>query len=76
MKFCKDCKHYQAAVACIYFAVPASCGYGDKRDPVTGDRRITGMCGDLRADESKCGPAGNWFDPATLDGRLAMLPEA
>ena len=79
MKFCKDCKHYSPAMSfCgwgIAVACTATCAYGDLRDPVTGDKRIAGLCDSLRADESKCGPAASWFDPATLDGRLAMLPE-
>ena len=77
MKFCKDCKHYSPSVvfASMYCAgaVPASCGREGVRDPVTGGPRITGLCDSLRIDESKCGPSGAWFEPATLDGRLAML---
>jgi hypothetical protein len=78
MKFCKDCKHYSPAVAAIGFgiaiSVPASCNHGDRRDPVTGDRRIAGLCDSLRAVEFECGSDAAWFEPATLDGRLAMLP--
>lgn len=70
MKFCKDCKHYSPAgcIASIFASAawPATCNYGDKRDPVTGNRRITGLCDAVRSDESKCGSDGAWFAPVTL----------
>jgi hypothetical protein len=37
---------------------------------------MAGLCDSLRADEGKCGPSAKWFEPATLDGRLAMLDDA
>lgn len=78
MKLCKDCKHYSPAGAFasmwgIGAAWPASCHYGDKRDPVTGDKRIAGTCESLRGFAGDCGQDAKWFEPATLDGRLAML---
>lgn len=79
MRFCKDCKHYSAAgsFATVFGAAswPATCSHGEKRDPVTGDRRIAGLCDSLRAESGDCGTQAIWFVPATLDGRLALLEE-
>nr|WKF58806.1 hypothetical protein HUO10_003307 [Paraburkholderia busanensis] len=76
MKFCKDCKHYRPVVATILFAIPDQCHAGEqRRDPVNGYRIPLGSPSDLRMEGGKCGVEGKLFEPATLDGRLAMLEE-
>jgi hypothetical protein len=88
LKLCKDCKHYIPEVnfyggtllPSVFYHTPAMCtspDFGMKVvDLIEGDHMIiNGYCKDNRADETKCGAAGAKFDPATLDGRLAMLPQ-
>jgi hypothetical protein len=86
MKFCKDCKHYEAGVSShggsllpgFAFYIPAKC-HADKTpvsvDLVTGETRggIPNDCSLVRLSELKCGQSGRLFEPATLDGRLAAL---
>lgn len=78
MKFCKDCKSYRAAVVTSKCFCPASCssGHGGTGvfDPVTGnENRWSGDPHVLRKADGPCGPDAKWFEPANLDGRLAML---
>ncbi|HKR45464.1 MAG TPA: hypothetical protein VJU59_38315 [Paraburkholderia sp.] len=84
MKFCKDCKHYRAGLAThggsllpgLFIVVPDGC-YGARTPEinlVTGvSNTYAGDCKAMRADGADCGPQGKWFEPANLDGRLAML---
>jgi hypothetical protein len=86
-KFCKDCQHFVKEFAFsggallpefAYF-FPAQC-FGAKRVPIVNlidgtSHKPFDDCKDVRADAEKCGPDGAWFEPATLDGRLAMLPK-
>jgi hypothetical protein len=79
MKFCKDCKHYRPPIVDYKCAIPAACfaakgkGTGEF-DPVTGDeRRYSGSPYVLRSEGAGCGPDAEWFEPGTLDGRLAAL---
>jgi hypothetical protein len=87
MKFCKDCRHFEKGVFAnggsllpgFAMAFPPKC-HGNPEPTfnlVTGERRTyAGDCADVRCDGMRCGPAANWFEPATLDGRLAMLEES
>lgn len=79
MKFCKDCKHYRPGAVSVKIYCEAACmaangnGTGEF-DPVTGvERRYSGNPHDLRAEVTRCGPDAKWFEPGTLDGRLAVL---
>jgi hypothetical protein len=86
MKFCKDCKHFAAAVHVCggsafngrYITVTNTCN-SEKIgtfDPVTGNRNgALADCATLRADAEKCGESAAWFEPGTLDGRLAVLAD-
>lgn len=77
MKFCKDCKHYNEGAVSSKVYIPDMCKAGEKVfDPVSG--REIGYAGEpreLRHDENKCGMSAKWFDPANLDGRLAILED-
>lgn len=78
LKFCKDCKSYQPPIISDKCFCDARCtsGSGGKGtfDPVTGNEyTFSGNPHILRAEGEPCGPEANWFEPATLDGRLAML---
>ncbi|WP_109477687.1 hypothetical protein [Paraburkholderia sp. C35] len=79
MKFCKDCKHYKPVTEISKFAVGASCVARSTRqefDPVTGQQLLyAGEPVKLRGKDGECGPDAKWFEPANLDGRLAMLEE-
>jgi hypothetical protein len=87
VKLCIDCKRFQKASGplkhtgeygqTVYFELPDLClsmKLPHKVDPIDGG--VTGavfpakMC---REDVEKCGPKAKWFEPGTLDGRLAML---
>lgn len=89
MKLCIDCKRYQPATGRLkhidgygrveYFELPDLClsmQLPHEVDPVAG-----GVSGNVfpanqcRSEEEKCGRKGKWFEPATLDGRLAMLDD-
>lgn len=89
MKLCKDCKYFVPEFSAnggsllpgFFYSRPALCNNPQfalfVRDPVNGnDRYINLYCKDNRTDELKCGLSGHKFEPATLDGRLAMLEEA
>ena len=75
MKFCKDCKHYEQARNGFY----PNCVHPDNPgavDVVSGNRIFTvNTCATVRQDTRRCGPLGDWFTPATLDGKLDMLEE-
>ena len=86
MKLCKDCKYFEPEFSChggsllpgFFYAREALCKNPEfaqfVQDPVGGNHRFVHMfCKDNRADELKCGLSGHKFEPATLDGRLAML---
>jgi hypothetical protein len=79
VKFCIDCKHFRAGSATymlgFVIGVPDYCGKPRDIDPVSGRVLGAGEARLVRADEEKCGKAGKWFEPGTLDGRLAMLEE-
>lgn len=79
MKFCKDCKHFRPTVETLKWAVGPSCHARDTReefDPVTGEQiTYAGQPSELRGKDGECGPDAKWFEPATLEGRLAMLEE-
>jgi hypothetical protein len=85
VKFCKDCKNYRPAISGgggsllpgFVFAIPAQCVQGTHTDLVTGEKRLkTVDCAECRKHDALCGIDGTRFDPATLDGRLAMLDVA
>lgn len=85
MKFCKDCKRYSPAASAdggtllpgVFLHTPAQCAQGTHTDIVTGATRIKTIdCAKCRADDDLCGIDGRNFEPATLDGRLAMLDVA
>jgi hypothetical protein len=85
MKFCIDCKHYRAEIVVTGGAwfpgalnrIPATCLHPVDPDVVSGQNQYQVLDAKAaRADEDLCGADGKWFDPATLDGRLAMLPDA
>ena len=73
MKFCKDCTHYEMRSG------QAFCSHTDNPgavDLVSGNRIFNYvLCGVVRADTRRCGPLGDWYEPATLDGKLDMLVE-
>jgi hypothetical protein len=82
VKFCKDCKRYTPATSAdggtllpgVFLHIPAQCTQGMHTDIVTGETRMKTMdCAKSRANEELCGIDGVNFEPATLDGRLAML---
>lgn len=88
MKLCKDCRHYEASHNCdggtllpgIFMYFPATCGREITSvviSPIDGTERggLRAECSKMRADELKCGLSGHLFEPANLDGRLAMLEE-
>jgi len=88
MKFCKDCIHHTPEISGhggtllpgFFFYLPAQCKKGEhvEVDLVDGREIRSGghECTTAREESTLCGPDAHWFEPATLDGRLAMLPEA
>ena len=86
MKFCKDCKHFEPEFSCdggsllpgfFYYREPL-CKHPDGAkeviDRIKGDHRWLNMgCKFNRDSEDARGPRAKWFEPANLDGRLAML---
>jgi hypothetical protein len=78
-KFCKDCTHYSPRhfVATDEGIIGWSPAWCDKKvgepDPISGVFARAGDPATCRADETMCGKDGKWFEPGTLDGRLAML---
>lgn len=79
MKLCKDCKHFRPGGVAQKIAWAPSC-YAPTSppvfDPVTGTE--LSYMGDpyvLRSEDGTCGPTGKWFEPANLDGKLAMLED-
>jgi hypothetical protein len=84
MKFCKDCKRYRAEVNVdggtllpgFFQHIPAACIRSTDTDLVTGKEiyRLVN-CEIARKSEEMCGQDAAWFEPATLDGRLAMLDD-
>lgn len=81
MKLCRDCQHFTPARAVKTGDgrtgwSPDWCGKKiGPIDPVNGHQDRVGDPRAARADEEKCGPSGEWFVPANLDGRLAVLYE-
>lgn len=78
--FCKDCANYSAR---HFVKVDGLLGWSPEwcakpvgePDPISGIYARAGDPAACRADESMCGKSAKWFEPGTLDGRLAMLDE-
>lgn len=88
MKLCKDCVHFVpehswgggSLLPGAFFYQEALCTHPDSGkevvDLVNGNHRTLNMgCTRNRGNEDACGHSGKWFDPANLDGRLAMLED-
>jgi hypothetical protein len=77
MKFCKDCASYQPPVItskCHCEQMCVSNRQTGEVNMVTGEPMMWGADPvNLRHDPDACGPDAKWFEPANLDGRLAML---
>lgn len=83
-KFCIDCRRYRADAVVSGLPmhrpgaqhVVAVCLSPIEPDPVSGAQRFHAVdCNIARASDELCGSGAAWFEPATLDGRLAMLAD-
>jgi hypothetical protein len=67
MKFCKDCRWYEASPNSKPDANFDKCTANPPYSPVTGERSkysVGRYCSVMRDAAALCGPAGEWFEPA------------